>query len=56
MMKQCTLLQRQEAVEAGGATIASGPHITLKYEDKSIMDDAASLIIHHVKRQTGRFC
>ncbi|XP_078481082.1 paired amphipathic helix protein Sin3a isoform X1 [Ciona intestinalis] len=45
--------ERQEAVEAGGATIASGPHITLKYEDKSIMDDAASLIIHHVKRQTG---
>jgi hypothetical protein len=28
------------------------PHITIRYEDKSILDDAAALIIHHVKRQT----
>ena len=28
------------------------PHVTLKYADKSILDDAAALIIHHVKRQT----
>ncbi|XP_067327362.1 paired amphipathic helix protein Sin3a isoform X2 [Anolis sagrei] len=30
-----------------------GPHLSLAYEDKQILDDAASLIIHHVKRQTG---
>uniref|UniRef100_A0ACB8E533 Uncharacterized protein n=1 Tax=Sphaerodactylus townsendi TaxID=933632 RepID=A0ACB8E533_9SAUR len=31
----------------------TGPHLSLAYEDKQILDDAASLIIHHVKRQTG---
>lgn len=30
-----------------------GPHITLPYRDKTILDDAANLLIHHVKRQTG---
>lgn len=25
----------------------------LHYKDKSILDDAANLLIHHVKRQTG---
>uniref|UniRef100_H2YZP9 Paired amphipathic helix protein Sin3a n=1 Tax=Ciona savignyi TaxID=51511 RepID=H2YZP9_CIOSA len=45
--------ERQEAVESGGTAVANGPHITLKYEDKSVMDDAASLIIHHVKRQNN---
>lgn len=31
----------------------SGPHLTLTYEDSQILEDAAALIIHHVKRQTG---
>uniref|UniRef100_A0A8C9ZE01 Paired amphipathic helix protein Sin3a n=1 Tax=Sander lucioperca TaxID=283035 RepID=A0A8C9ZE01_SANLU len=31
----------------------SGPHITQCYEDSQIMEDAAALIIHHVKRQVG---
>lgn len=31
----------------------SGPHLTLPYKDKTILDDAANLLIHHVKRQTG---
>lgn len=30
-----------------------GPHINLQYKDKTILDDAANLLIHHVKRQTG---
>jgi paired amphipathic helix protein Sin3a len=30
----------------------SQPHLSFKYEDKSIVEDAAALIIHHVKRQT----
>jgi hypothetical protein len=29
------------------------PHLHFKYEDKSIIEDAAALIIHHVKRQTA---
>lgn len=28
-------------------------HLTFKYDDKTILEDAAALIIHHVKRQTG---
>uniref|UniRef100_A0A3Q1HC09 Paired amphipathic helix protein Sin3a n=1 Tax=Acanthochromis polyacanthus TaxID=80966 RepID=A0A3Q1HC09_9TELE len=31
----------------------SGPHMTLTYEDSQILEDAAALIIHHVKRQVG---
>lgn len=29
------------------------PHLTFYYKDKSMLEDAASLIIHHVKRQSG---
>ncbi|KYM94387.1 Paired amphipathic helix protein Sin3a [Cyphomyrmex costatus] len=31
----------------------SGPHLILSYKDKSVLDDAANLLIHHVKRQTA---
>uniref|UniRef100_A0AAQ6AF94 Paired amphipathic helix protein Sin3a n=1 Tax=Amphiprion ocellaris TaxID=80972 RepID=A0AAQ6AF94_AMPOC len=31
----------------------SGPHMTLTYDDSQILEDAAALIIHHVKRQVG---
>lgn len=31
----------------------TGPHLTLSYKDKTILEDAANLLIHHVKRQTG---
>lgn len=31
----------------------NGPHLVLSYKDKTILDDAANLLIHHVKRQTG---
>jgi paired amphipathic helix protein Sin3a len=42
----------------GGAAAATaapttGPHLVLPYKDKSVLDDAANLLIHHVKRQTG---
>ncbi|RNA33806.1 Paired amphipathic helix Sin3a [Brachionus plicatilis] len=30
----------------------SDPHLVFRYEDKSVLEDAAALIIHHVKRQT----
>ncbi|XP_071141100.1 paired amphipathic helix protein Sin3a-like isoform X1 [Mytilus edulis] len=29
------------------------PHLSLHHKDKSMLEDAASLIIHHVKRQSG---
>lgn len=29
------------------------PHLILTYLDKSALDDAANLLIHHVKRQTA---
>lgn len=46
--------ERQEALEAGTNTVPlHGPHMSLTYEDKSMMDDCASLIIHHVKRQSS---
>ncbi|KAJ7311247.1 hypothetical protein JRQ81_006861 [Phrynocephalus forsythii] len=41
--------ERQEQSSEDNA----GPHLSLAYEDKQILEDAASLIIHHVKRQTG---
>lgn len=33
--------------------MVTGPHLILPYKDKSILDDAANLLIHHVKRQTA---
>ncbi|KAE8617316.1 hypothetical protein XENTR_v10009034 [Xenopus tropicalis] len=45
--------ERQEQASEDNSGISSGPHLTLTYDDKQILEDAASLIIHHVKRQTG---
>ncbi|KAG8440289.1 hypothetical protein GDO86_006159 [Hymenochirus boettgeri] len=45
--------ERQEQASEDNSGIPSGPHLTLAYDDKQILEDAASLIIHHVKRQTG---
>merc|ERR1712156_1347026 len=33
--------------------VPEGPHMTIEYQDPSILDDAANLLIHHVKRQTS---
>ncbi|XP_053721872.1 paired amphipathic helix protein Sin3a-like [Synchiropus splendidus] len=44
--------ERQErASEETTAAPPSGPHINLTYDDSQILEDAAALIIHHVKRQ-----
>jgi len=32
---------------------AQGPHLVLAYKDRSVLNDAADLLIHHVKRQTS---
>lgn len=45
--------ERHEQAEEGSGEIASGPHLVLPYKDKTVLDDAANLLIHHVKRQTG---
>ncbi|XP_018902629.1 paired amphipathic helix protein Sin3a [Bemisia tabaci] len=43
--------ERHEQAEDGHPN--HGPHLVLQYKDKSIIDDAANLLIHHVKRQTS---
>ncbi|XP_062705105.1 paired amphipathic helix protein Sin3a isoform X2 [Aedes albopictus] len=46
--------ERHEQTEDGSSNpLTTGPHLVLPYKDKSILDDAANLLIHHVKRQTG---
>ncbi|KAK9880590.1 hypothetical protein WA026_011830 [Henosepilachna vigintioctopunctata] len=44
--------ERHEHNEEGTDTIV-GPHMVLPYKDRTILDDAANLLIHNVKRQTG---
>jgi histone deacetylase complex regulatory component SIN3 len=54
--------ERQEAKEDGQGyqqhpctdpPSAHNYHLAFKYDDKTILEDAAALIIHHVKRQMG---
>ena len=44
--------QRQDPI-SDGQTIESYPHLTFNYKNKGIFEDAANLIIHHVKRQAS---
>ena len=48
----CFAFQRQEQAAEGNGD-AGGPHLVYTYQDKSILDDAAGLIVHHMKRQTS---
>lgn len=48
-----SFLQRQEQASEENGTPPCGPHLTFTYEDRQILEDAATLIIHHVKRQTS---
>ncbi|TNM87890.1 hypothetical protein fugu_006111 [Takifugu bimaculatus] len=41
----------QQGRNGSGSTPSSEPHMLFTYEDKQILEDAASLIIYHVKRQ-----
>ncbi|XP_026669872.1 paired amphipathic helix protein Sin3b isoform X2 [Ceratina calcarata] len=47
--------ERHEQVDDGNGDGQNntGPHLVLPYKDKSVLDDAANLLIHHVKRQTA---
>lgn len=50
------MFQRHEQNEENNldsGQIITGPHLILQYKDKSILDDAANLLIHHVKRLSG---
>ncbi|XP_037949848.1 uncharacterized protein LOC119680899 isoform X2 [Teleopsis dalmanni] len=44
--------ERHDQEDENGEPVA-GPHLVLPYKDKTILEDAANLLIHHVKRQTG---
>lgn len=35
------------------STPSEGPHLTLSYRDRSVLDDACNLLLHHVRRQSG---
>ncbi|MED6241542.1 Paired amphipathic helix protein Sin3a, partial [Ataeniobius toweri] len=45
--------RQERASEETATPPPSGPHVTLTYDDSQILEDAAALIIHHVKRQVG---
>lgn len=45
--------ERNDQNEEGVVEAICGPHLILPYRDRTILDDAANLLIHHVKRQTG---
>lgn len=45
--------ERNEQNDEGQIDPIVGPHLVCVYRDRSILDDAANLLIHHVKRQTG---
>ncbi|XP_074602037.1 SIN3 transcription regulator family member A [Brevipalpus obovatus] len=37
----------------GGQNVVTGPHMTLIYKNRAMIEEACNLIIHHVKRQTS---
>lgn len=45
--------ERHEQAEEGSSEASTGPHLVLPYKDKTVLNDAAELLIHHVKRQTS---
>ena len=45
--------QQNEANQQGQAMEVPEPHIKETYEDKTVFDDAASIIIHNMKRQSS---
>uniref|UniRef100_A0A8C6Q954 SIN3 transcription regulator family member B n=1 Tax=Nothobranchius furzeri TaxID=105023 RepID=A0A8C6Q954_NOTFU len=50
-LRSKSLLNEIESRNSSGSTSSSEPHMMFTYEDKQILEDAASLIIYHVKRQ-----
>ncbi|KAH1014584.1 paired amphipathic helix protein Sin3b [Dendroctonus ponderosae] len=48
-----TIFDERHEQNEEGAEPMYGPHLVIAYRDKGILDDAANLLVHHVKRQTG---
>jgi len=44
--------ERSDQIEDGNSELA-GPHINFTYQDQTSLEDASSLIIHHMKRQSS---
>ncbi|KAL4216441.1 Paired amphipathic helix protein Sin3a [Mactra antiquata] len=44
--------ERQDQIQDGSTELGT-PHLSFVYKDKSIIEDAAGLVIHHMKRQTS---
>lgn len=44
----------QNAMDAGGTNraVIEGPHLSFSYRDRSVLDDACNLLLHHVRRQS----
>ncbi|XP_052869994.1 uncharacterized protein LOC128275509 [Anopheles cruzii] len=56
LFDEVSYMKRHEQIEDSGVSstqAGGGPHMTIPYKDKTILEDAANLLIHHVKRQTG---
>ncbi|KAH7984027.1 hypothetical protein HPB52_016270 [Rhipicephalus sanguineus] len=45
--------KRREQIKGGTDEVSAGPHMSLAYLDPFILEDAANLILHHAKQQTG---
>ncbi|XP_039298739.1 paired amphipathic helix protein Sin3b isoform X2 [Nilaparvata lugens] len=45
--------ERHDQAEEACEQTQIGPHMSFIYKDKGVLDDAANLLIHHVKRQTS---
>ncbi|CAH0550046.1 unnamed protein product [Brassicogethes aeneus] len=48
-----TIFDERHEQNEEGAEQASGAHLVLPYKDRTILDDASNLLIHHLKRQAG---
>ena len=50
-LKNCCLQRSEQDSES---VEAFNPHLSFVYKDRSVIEDAASLILHHMKRQAGQ--
>ena len=46
--------QQNEANQQGQVVEVPEPHLKETYEDKSVFDDAAAIIVHNMKRQSSK--
>uniref|UniRef100_A0A673LZ63 Paired amphipathic helix protein Sin3b n=1 Tax=Sinocyclocheilus rhinocerous TaxID=307959 RepID=A0A673LZ63_9TELE len=51
LLNEIESIYDEQGRDGSGTSLTSEPHMIFTYEDKQILEDAASLIIYHVKRQ-----